>query len=149
MRPTLDDDAVRWDGLGPWKRVVVCAEDDDDDPDDVVESVIDVTIPEAVTGRRRRDRRRWHVHVEDDGELAVRGPDLKINAITLNVVHGMVHDGLTPAGPRASRPALADLRDGRPPDDADELHFAADAPHGEPSTITAHGQAGGGGRAPR
>jgi len=135
----LDDQAVRWDGLGPWKRVVVCAEDDDDDPDDVVESVIDATIPDdalRVVGDIADD---WHVNVEDDGEVSVRGPDLKTNALTLNVVYRMVHDGLTPEEARERRALqLAEMREGRPPDDVDELHFAADAPHGEPSTITPH-----------
>ena len=135
----LDDDAVRWDGVGPWKRVVVCAEDDDDDPDDVVESVIDATIPEAARDAIAEIAADWRVHVEDDGELAVRGPDLKINVLTLNVVHCMVHDGLTPEQARERRARqLAELRDGRPPADVDELHFAADAPHGEPQTITPH-----------
>ena len=50
-RPTTSTThALRWDGLGPWKRVVVCAEDGDDDPDDVIESVIDVTIPDERAG---------------------------------------------------------------------------------------------------
>ena len=41
-----------------------------------------------------------------DGELAVRGPDLKINALTLNVVHTMVHEGLRRrTGSRAPRSA--------------------------------------------
>ena len=43
----VDERSLRWDGLGPWKRVVVCADDGDDDPDDVIESVIDATIPAA------------------------------------------------------------------------------------------------------
>jgi hypothetical protein len=133
----LDDGAVQWDGVGPWKRVVVCAEDDDDDPDDVVESVIDATIPDAARAAVDEIAPDWHVQVEDDGELSVRGPDLKTNALTLNVVHRMVHDGLTPEQARGRRAVqLAELRDGRPPDDIDELHFAADAPHGEPQTIT-------------
>ena len=133
----LDDAAVQWDGLGPWKRVVVCAEDDDDDPDDVVESVIDVTLPESVRAAVDEIAADWHVHVEDDGELAVRGPDLKTNVLTLNVVHCMVRDGLTPEQARERRALqLAEMREGRPPDDVDELHFAADAPHGEPQTMT-------------
>ena len=135
----LDDGAVQWDGLGPWKRVVVCAEDDDDDPADVVESVIDTTIPESARDAVDEIAADWHVQVEDDGELSVRGPDLKTNVLTLNVVHCMVHDGLTPEQARERRVLqLAELRDGRPPDDVDELHFAADAPHGEPQTITPH-----------
>ena len=69
----------------------------------------------------------------------MRGPDLKTNVLTLNVVHCMVHDGLTAEQARERRALqLAELREGHPPDDVDELHFAADAPHGEPSTITAH-----------
>jgi hypothetical protein len=81
----------------------------------------------------------WHVHMEDDGELAVRGPDLKCNVLTLNVVHSMIHDGLTAEQARERRALqLTELRAGHPPDDVDELHFAADAPHGEPSTITPH-----------
>ena len=135
----LDDGAVQWDGLGPWKRVVVCARDDDGDPDDVVESVIDATIPDAARGAVDEVAADWHLHIEDDGELAVRGPDLKCNVLTLNVVHSMVHDGLSPEQARERRALqLAELRSGRPPDDVDELHFAADAPHGEPSTITPH-----------
>lgn len=135
----LDAGAVQWDGLGPWKRVVVCAEDEDDDPDDVVESVIDVAIPESVRAAVDEIVADWHVHVEDDGELAVRGPDLKTNVLTLNVVHSIVHDGLTAEQARERRALqLAELREGRPPDDIDELHFAADAPHGEPQTITPH-----------
>jgi hypothetical protein len=137
----LDDDAVRWDGVGCWKRVVVCAGAEDDDPDDVVESVIDATIPEEARDAVEEIAGDWHVHVEDDGELAVRGPDLKANVLTLNVVHCMVHDGLTPEQARERRALqLAELRDGRPPDDIDELHFAAEAPHGEPQTMTAHAQ---------
>jgi hypothetical protein len=135
----LDDDAVRWDDVGPWKRVVVCADDDDDDPSDVVESVIDATIPDSARDAVGEIASDWHVHVEDDGELAVRGPDLKTNVLTLNVVHCMVHDGLTPEQARERRALqLAELRDGHPPDDVDELHFVADAPHGEPQTITPH-----------
>ena len=149
----LDDDAVRWDGLGPWKRVVVCAD-----------------------GRRRRSRRRrrigdrrhdprrrrraavdeiaadWHVHVEDDGELSVRGPDLKTNvADAQRRARAWSTTALTPEQARERRALqLAELREGRPPDDVDELHFAADAPHGEPSTITPHRPVRrGGGRAPR
>jgi hypothetical protein len=135
----LDDGAVRWDGLGPWKRVVVCAEDDDDDPDDIVESVIDATIPDAARATVDEIAADWHVRIEDDGELSVRGPDLKTNVLTLNVVHCMVHDALTPEQGRERRALqLAEMREGHPPDDVDELHFAADAPHGEPTTITPH-----------
>ncbi len=69
----------------------------------------------------------------------MRGPDLKTNVLTLNVVHCMVHDGLTAEQARERRALqLAELREGHPPDDIDELHFVADAPHGEPSTITPH-----------
>ena len=132
----LEEQSVRWNGLGPWKRVTVCADDGDDDPDDVIESVIDVTIPEA----RRADvdavAAEFRVTIEDDGELAVSGPDLHVNAITLNVVHDMVEHGLAPQPARERRARdLADLRDGHPPADADELHFADDAPHGEPRTV--------------
>jgi hypothetical protein len=132
----LDDCSLRWNDLGPWKRVVVCADDGDDDPDDVIESVIDAPIPPA----RRADvdavATEFRVSVEDDGELAVRGPDLHVNAITLNVVHAIVVDGLRPQEARERRSRdLADLRDGHPPADADELHFADDAPHGEPRSL--------------
>src|SRR5688500_16768935 len=85
----LDEHSVRWNGLGPWKRVTVCADDGDADPDDVIESVIDVAIPAA----RRADvdavATEFRVTIEDDGELAVSGPDLHVNAITLNIVHDM------------------------------------------------------------
>jgi hypothetical protein len=139
----LDDGAVQWDGVGPWKRVVVCAEDDDNDPDDVVESVIDATIPASAQDAVGEVAVDWHVHVEDDGELAVRGPDLKTNVLTMNIVHAIAHDGLTAEQARERRAMqLAELREGRPPDDIDELHFAADAPHGEPQTLTPHHQRG-------
>ena len=75
------------------------------DPDDVVESVIDATIPDAARGAVDEVATDWHVHVEDDGEIAVRGPDLKINALTLNVVHSMVTTASRPNRAAAPRPA--------------------------------------------
>jgi hypothetical protein len=132
----LDEHALRWDHLGPWKRVVVCADDGDDDPDDVIESVIDVTIPADRRPALDEVAAEFRVVVEDDGELSVRGPDLHVNAITLNVVHEMIVHGMRAQQARERRSRdLADLRDGHPPADADELHFADDAPHGEPRTI--------------
>lgn len=139
----LDDQALRWDHLGPWKRVVVCADDGDDDPDDVIESVIDVDIPAARRAEVDAVAAEFRVTVEADGELAVRGPDLHVNAITLNVVHAMVTEGLTPQEARERRSRdLAGLRDGHPPADADELHFADDAPHGEPRPLSSDGSDG-------
>jgi hypothetical protein len=129
----LDEQALRWDHLGPWKRVVVCADDGDDDPDDVIESVVEVAIPDERRADVEAIAAEFRVTVEADGEVAVRGPDLHVNAITLNVVHAMVTGELTVQDARERRSRdLADLRDGHPPADADELHFAADAPHGEP-----------------
>src|SRR3954463_12072461 len=65
----LDDGWLQWDQLGPWKRVVVCADDDDDDECDVVESVVDARIADD---RHAAIADEWHVRVEDDGEIAVR-----------------------------------------------------------------------------
>ncbi len=132
----LDEHALRWDDLGPWKRVVVCADDGDDDPEDVIESVIDVAIPDERRADVAAIAAEFRVTAEADGELAVRGPDLHVNAITLNVVHAIVTGEITPQEARERRSRdLADLRDGHPPADADELHFAADAPHGEPRPV--------------
>ena len=132
----LDDHSLSWDHLGPWKRVVVCADDGDEDPDDVIESVIEVAIPDERRGAVEEVATEFRVTMEEDGELAVRGPDLHVNAITLNVVHAMVVAGLAPQAARERRSRdLADLRDGHPPADADELHFADDAPHGEPRPV--------------
>ena len=132
----LDEHALRWDGLGPWKRVVVCADDGDDDPEDVIESVVEVAIPDARRPDVEAIAAEFRVTIEADGELAVRGPDLHVNAITLNVVHAMVTGELTPQTARERRSRdLAALRDGHPPADADELHFVADAPHGEPRPV--------------
>jgi hypothetical protein len=132
----LDDHSVRWDHLGPWKRVVVCAEDGDCDPDDVIESVIDVPVPSARRAAVDEVAADFRIRIEDAGELTVSGPDLHANAITLNVVHAMVVDGLAPQDARERRSRdLAALRDGRAPADADELHFADDAPHGEPRAV--------------
>jgi hypothetical protein len=139
---SLDEHSLRWDHLGPWKRVVVCADDGDGDPNDVIESVID--IPESLPAGRRdaieEVAAEFRVTIEDDAEIAVCGPDLHVNAITLNVVHAMVVDGLAPQDARERRSRdLAALRDGHPPADADELHFADDAPHGEPRTVGSGG----------
>ena len=132
----LDDHALCWAHLGPWKRVVVCSDDGDEDPDDVIESVVEAAIPDDRRAEVDEVATEFRVTVEDDGELAVRGPDLHVNAITLNVVHAMVSGELTPQEARERRSRdLADLRDGHPPADADELHFAADAPHGEPRPV--------------
>jgi hypothetical protein len=137
---SLDDHSLRWNDLGPWKRVVVCADDGDDDPDDVIESVVDATVP----ADRRADiddvAVEFRVTLERDGEISVRGPDLHANAITLNVVHDIATRGLRPLAAREKRSRdLADLRDGHPPADADELHFADDAPHGEPRSTGSSG----------
>ncbi len=133
----LDEHALRWDGLGPWKRVVVCAADDHDVSGDVVESVVDATVPDDCRATIDEVAGEFHIAVEDDGELSVRGPDLKTNVLTLNVVHAMVAEGLTPDAARERLDQqLTALRRGHPPADAGELHFAADAPHGEPRTIT-------------
>jgi hypothetical protein len=130
----IGDDGLCWGHLGPWKRVVVCAVDD---ADVVVESVIDAEIPEGRRAAVDDVAADFHIAVEDDGELSVRGPDLKTNALTLNIVHAVAYDGLSPEQARARRDRqLAELREGHPPDDVEELHFADDAPHGEPRTIT-------------
>jgi hypothetical protein len=135
----LADGSLRWDGLGPWKRVVVCATDDDDDPDDVVESVIEATIPDTRRAAVDEVADEFHVAIEVDGEISVRGPDLKANALTLNIVHDIVVDGLAPERARERRALeLAELRRGHAPADVDELHLVDDAPHGEPSTIRSH-----------
>jgi hypothetical protein len=132
----LDEHSMRWEHLGPWKRVVVCADDGDDDPDDVIESVIDATIPDACRDALDEVAAEFRIAIEGDGELSVTGPDLHVNAITLNVVHDMVTTGLRPQEARERRARdLADLREGHPPADADELHFADDAPHGEPRSL--------------
>lgn len=136
----LDDHSLRWDHLGPWKRVVVCADDGDGDLQDVIESVIDVSLAPARRAAVEEVATEFRVTLEDDGEIAVSGPDLHSNAITLNVVHAMAVDGLAPQDARERRSRdLANLRDGRPPTDADLLHFAGDAPHGEPRTIGSGG----------
>jgi hypothetical protein len=136
----LDEHVLRWEHLGPWKRVVICADDGDDDPEDVIESVIDASIPDDRRAAVDAVATEFRIVVEDDGELSVTGPDLHANAITLNVVHDMVVHGLRPQEARERRSRdLADLRDGHPPADADELHFADDAPHGEPRTIESDG----------
>jgi hypothetical protein len=129
----LDEHSLRWDHLGPWKRVAVCAFDGDEDPDDVIESVIDAAIPDDRRAEVDDVATEFRVTIEPDGELSVRGPDLHVNAVTLNVIHDIANHGLPAqeARERWSRD-LADLRDGHPPADADELHFADDAPHGEP-----------------
>jgi hypothetical protein len=130
----LDSDALCWRGIGPWKRVVVCAADGED-PSGVIESVIDATVPE-----HRRDEvdavaEEFRVHLEDDGEVSVRGPDLFCNAITLNAIHGVVH-GLSAEEARDQRARdLSDLREGHPARELEMLRFADDAPHGEPSAI--------------
>jgi hypothetical protein len=131
----LDERSLRWDDLGPWKRVVVCADDGDDDPQDVIESVIEASVP--ADHRDAFDEVAAEFRVTIDGaELTVCGPDLHANAITLNVVHAMIVDGLAPQEARERRSRdLAGLRDGHPPADADELHFADDAPHGEPRPV--------------
>jgi hypothetical protein len=133
----LDEHSLRWDHLGPWKRVVVCADDGDRDPNDVIESVIDVPIPPARRAAIEEVAAEFRIRIDDDdGEIAVSGPDLHANAITLNVVHAMVVVGLAPQEARERRSRdLAALRDGRAPADADELHFADDAPHGEPRAV--------------
>jgi len=132
----LDDRSLRWEHLGPWKRVVVCADDGDDDPDDVIQSVIDASIPDACRPALDEVSAEFRITIDDDGELSVTGPDLHVNAITLNVVHDMVTSGLPPQAARERWARdLADLRDGHPPADADELHFADDAPHGEPRSL--------------
>jgi hypothetical protein len=130
----VDPGALRWEHLRPWKRVVVCAVDE---PEEVVESVIDAEVPQDRRAAVDAVAGDFHITVEDDGELSVRGPDLKTNVLTLNVVHAIVYDGLSPDDARARRDdQLAALREGHPPDDAEELHFADDAAPGEPRTIT-------------
>lgn len=136
----LEERALRWDELGPWKRVVVCADDGDQDVDDVVESVIDGEVP----ADRRADVEavvaEFRITIEDDGEIAIVGPDLHCNAITLNVLHALLTRGLRPDEARAQRSAdLAALRAGNPPPDAHELHLADDAPHGEPRSFGVDG----------
>jgi hypothetical protein len=140
----LDEHSLRWDRLGPWKRVVVGADDGDSDAEDVIASTIEAVVPAA----RRADvdavATEFRITIEDDGELTVSGPDLHVNAITLNVVHAMVEHGLAPQAARERRSRdLADLRDGHPPADADELHFVDDAPHGEPRTVGCADDTGG------
>jgi hypothetical protein len=127
----LDERALRWDHLGPWKRVVVCA----DDGDGVVESVIDATVADEHRSDVASVEEEFGVAVEDDGELSVRGRDLQVNVVTLNVLHAFISGEVTLDEARERRTRdLADLRDGKPPADAGEIHFADDAPHGEPRT---------------
>jgi len=136
----LDEHSLRWEHLGPWKRVVVCADDGDGDAEDVIESVIDASIPERCRAAVDEVATEFRLVIHDDGELRVSGPDLHVNAITLNVVHEMVTSGLPPQAARERWARdLADLRDGHPPADADELHFADDAPHGEPRPFGGEG----------
>jgi hypothetical protein len=131
----LDQRSLRWDRLGPWKRVVVCADDGDQDRHDVVEAIIEATVPDERRGALDEVAAEFRVTV-GDGELTVHGPDLHANAVTLNVVHSLVVEGLDPQAARERRfRDLAALRDGRAPADADRLHFADDAPHGEPRTV--------------
>lgn len=131
-----EERSLRWDGVGPWKRVVVCADDGDDDIDDVVESVVDATVPDHHRAAIAAVATEFRITIEEDGEIAVRGPDLHCNAITLNVVHAMITEGLRPDSARARRSGdLAALRAGTPPPDADELHLVHDAPHGEPRSF--------------
>lgn len=132
----VEERSLRWDHLGPWKRVVVCADDGSKYTDECVESVIDGVVPEDRRAVVDAVAVEFRITVEDDGEIAVRGPDLHCNAITLNVLYALITEGLRPDDARARRSGdLAAMRAGTPPPDADELHLVDDAPHREPRSF--------------
>ena len=130
----VEPDVLEWHAIGPWKRVTVTA--DAKDADDVVEAVIEATVPTDRRGDLEAVAEEFRVRVGSGDELAVRGRDLAGNVITLNIVHELVEGTLTPEEARDRRALdMADLRAGRPPVTAETCRFADDAPHGEPRTV--------------